>query len=312
MNILGHLKGLLALALLALVVACAAPTATPPLPTPTPPITVTDSEGTTVVLEALPQRIVSLGPSNTEILYALGVGALVVGVDDYSDYPPGAVDKPKVGAPFPSFSLEVLLALEPDLVLSIPLSEFNDQIRASGIPVVVLDPRSIEDILRDILLVGSVVGADEEATFLVEGMEHRIKTVEDKTRDVRKAQVFYEVDATDPTKPYTVGPGSFVDSLITLAGGENIFGDAKSPYPQVNLEVVVSRDPKVILLGDALVPYNPQTPEIVAARPGWGIITAVQNGDIIEVDANLVTRPGPRIIEGLELIARTLHPELFP
>jgi iron complex transport system substrate-binding protein len=272
---------------------------------------VTDSEGTVVVLRAPPQRILSLGPSNTEILYALGVNDRVVGVDDYSDYPQEAQAKPKVGSPFPSFSLEAIVALQPDLVLSVPLAQFNDQLRSAGLKVIVLDPHDLAEVIATIRLTGRAVGAEAQAQALAAALERRIAAVEQRTKDAPKPRVFYEVDATDPAKPYPAGPGSFVHSLIALAGGKNICEDAQSAYPQVGLEVVVARDPEVILLGDALVPYNPQTPEMVAARPGWGRITAIRKEAVIPVNGDLTTRPGPRIVDGLELIAKTLHPELF-
>ena len=156
------------------------------------------------------------------------------------------------------------------------------------------------------------MGADKEASSLVEAMKARIAAVEAKVKGAARARVFYEVDATDPSKPYTAGPGSFIDNLVTKAGGQNIFSDAEAAYPQVGLESVVARDPEVVLLGDSLVPYNPQTPAMVAARSGWGQVTAVKRGAVLPVDGDLTTRPGPRIVEGLEAIAKALHPELFP
>lgn len=271
-------------------------------------ITLIDGEGTTVMLESRPQRIVSLGPSNTEILYALGAGQRVLGVDEYSDYPPEVKIKPKLGAPFPSFNMESILALNPDLVVSVPLVQFNEQMRSHGIPVVVLDPRDLEEILTTILLMGDAIGAENEALTLVGDLNHRIEAVRVGTKSSEKVRVFYELDATDSTRPYTVGPGSFVEDLITLAGGWNVSSETAAAYPQVGLEFVVAMDPQVILLGDAFAPYNPQTPEMVRGRPGWGVITAVREGSIIPIDGDLTTRPGPRIVDGLEAIADALHP----
>lgn len=281
-------------------------------PTPTPgAITVTDDEGRSLSLAGPPQRIISLGPSNTEVLYALGAGDRIVGVDDFSDYPPEAKEKKKVGAPFPSFNLEAIVALAPDLVLSVPLVDFNDRLRQQGVQVLVLDPSTLDEIFDDIRVVGRVVGAGPRAEELVAEMKKRVEAVTEKVRGAPRVRAFYEVDATDPTKPYTAGPGSFVHEMIVLAGGENVAADAQSPYPQFSLEQVVSRNPQVVLLGDALVPFNPQTPELVASRPGWGSIAAVKDNRLVAVDGDLTTRPGPRIVEGLEAIARALHPELF-
>ena len=277
-------------------------------PANAPIITLVDSEGTTVMLESHPQRIISLGPSNTEILYALGAEQRVLGVDDYSDYPPEVQVKPKLGAPFPSFNMESIVALDPDLVVSVPLVQFNDQMRSHGIPVIVLDPRDLEEILATILLLGDAIGAKDEALTLVGNLQHRIEAVRVGIKGSQKVRVFYELDATDSTRPYTVGPGSFVEDLITLAGGWNVSSQTAAAYPQVGLEFVVAMDPQVILLGDAFAPYNPQTPEMVRRRPGWGIITAVQEGAIIPIDGDLTTRPGPRIVDGLEAIAEALHP----
>ena len=274
-------------------------------------ITVTDAEGRTLAFSAPPERIVSLGPSNTEILYALGAEDRIVGVDNFSDYPPEAKEKKNVGAPFPAFDLEVIVALAPDLVLSVVLGDFNDRLRQRDLQVLVLDPATLNEIFEDIQRVGVVVGASPRADSLVAEMKARIDDMAERVEGAPKVQTFYEVDATDPTKPYTAGPGSFIHELIVLAGGENVAADARSPYPQFSLEQVVSRDPQVILLGVALVPFNPQTPELVAARPGWGSIRAVRDNRVIPVDGDLTTRPGPRIVEGLEAIARALHPELF-
>jgi iron complex transport system substrate-binding protein len=179
------------------------------------------------------------------------------------------------------------------------------------IKYLVLDPKDIDNILTNIGLVGAVTDSIDEAAALVDSMEERIADVQERVEGAAKVSVFFIVDATDPTLPWTAGPGSFIDALITMAGGENVAHDAPYAWPQFSIEEVVRADPDVIIVqtmfGD--VP----TIEIAAleAHPIWGAMSAVSQGKVFLVDGDLVSRSGPRIVEGLEALARVIHPELF-
>jgi iron complex transport system substrate-binding protein len=274
------------------------------------PGTYTDDLGRGVVIYEVPQRIVCFGPSITEIVFALGLGGRVVGVDDFSDYPEEAQALPKVGNAFAP-SIESLVGLAPDLVLTLEHEQFNSDMEALGIKFLVLDPKDIDNILTDIEMVGAVTDSIDEAAALVKSMKAVIADVEERVEGAAKVSVFYIVDATDPTLPWTAGPGSFVDALIGMAGGENVAHDAPYAWPQFSIEEVVSADPDVIIVqtmfGD--VP----TIEIAAleAHPIWGAMSAVGQGRVYIINGDLVSRSGPRIVEGLEKLAEAIHPEVF-
>ncbi|MCX5990997.1 MAG: ABC transporter substrate-binding protein [Chloroflexi bacterium] len=272
-------------------------------------ITAVDDASRTVYIEQTPQRVVSLSPSITEILFAIGLGDKVVGITEHCDYPEAAKAKPKVGGYFTT-SLEDILDKDPDLILTDGYDPVMQQIEGLGIPMLVLQPEDIDGIFKDIDLVGKVMNKEEEAARLVDSLQQRLdKVAEIKASATSSPTVFYEIDATDPTKPWTAGPGSFADILISLAGGSNIVTESGS-WLQLSLEKLLSANPDIIILGD----YPYVTPEQVEERSGvWQDLTAVNLGKVYAVsDPSLTSRPGPRIIDGLEEIARMIHPELFP
>lgn len=281
----------------------------------------TDDLGRSIDIASIPNRIISLAPSNTEILFALGLGSNVVGVTNYCNYPQEVNDRcdlpeesegkiTRVGAPFPGFSIETIASLEPDLVLGFgyTLPEYVPQLEGLGLTVVILGPEDIEGILADILFIGKVTGMDETAIALTNEMKVGIANVLVKTARANDCPtVFYEIDGTDPTKPWTAGPGSFVSALISLAGGENIGAGGPTQGFQISTEQILSVNPEIVILAD--VGWG-VTPESVAARTGWDQISAVVNGKIYPIDPDLTSRPGPRIIQGLLEMARIIHPEL--
>jgi len=308
------LQGLLALLIIALA-GCAsakAPEASGPTESEvSKSISVVDDAGRTIKVVRNPQRVISLAPSNTEILFALGLGDKVVGVTDFCDYPEEAQAIEKVGGM--EHNLEKIVALDPDLVLAIGGSpaqvEKATEMEKLGLTVLVLEPGDIESIMADIELIGRATGAEEEANELVAQMRKRFDDITARAEGAMSSPtVFFELDATDPSKPYTPGPGSFIDALITSVGGSNIAASAKMQWAQLSTEEIIAQDPEVIILGD--VQYG-MTAEMVKERPGWSVITAVKNGAIYPIDDILVSRPGPRIIDGLEALARIIHPELF-
>ena len=273
-------------------------------------LTLLDDVGRSVIMNGPPKRIVALAPSNTEILFALGAEDRIVAVDQWSDHPPAAKTKPRI-SPF-SPSLEQIVTLRPDLILAaLGSAEPVLPLDRQGVKVLVLAPRTLEDVYRNILLIGRIVEAEERAKRLVDAMRRRVAAVLAKVRGAPRPKVFVELDASDPIRPFTAGPGSFVDLLVQLAGGVNVAASSRTAWPQFSLEELLRADPDMIILADELVTVNPQTPQTVARRPGWSLLRAVDRGAMYSINAELISRPGPRIVEGLELMARRLHPDRF-
>jgi len=315
-------KTLLLTLLLALLTACA-PQATPTVvpvatdlpatdaPTAAPAgITFTDGLDREINLDGPAQRVVSLAPSNTEILFAVGAGSQMVGRDEFSDYPAEAASLESVGGSFGEYSAEAIVALEPDLVLAAEINtpELVKQLEDLGLTVYYLkNPVTLEAMYVNLEIVGQLTGHD--VAELVDSLKARVAAVDEKIAPISaRPTVFYEIDASDASKPYTASSGTFIDLLIQRAGGQNIAAGFDSLYPQISLEQLVVFNPGIILLGDSL--YG-TTPESVSARAGWETIEAVKSGNIFPFDDNLASRPGPRLVDGLEQLAKLLHPELF-
>jgi iron complex transport system substrate-binding protein len=285
-------------------------------PTLHPAITLTDGLGRTVTLSGTARRVISLAPSNTEILYAVGAGAQVVGRDETSDYPAPALSLPTVGG-YSGFNTEAIVALHPDLVLAggINTPELVASLEQLGLTVYYLsNPTTLEEMYTNLETVARLTGHETEATMLVDSLKTRVAAVDTKiAAATSKPTVYYEIDATDPTKPYTYGPGSFGDLLIQRAGGVNIGTSLPGQFAQISLEQLVVANPSIILLGDSTLadPVSGMTPDKVKQRPGWGGLDAVKNNQIFLFDDNLISRPGPRLVDGLETLAKLLHPDLF-
>ena len=288
-----------------------APSAAPAAVTAAFPVTVTDSAGRSVTIGKSPQRIVSIAPSDTEIVFALGQGARLVGVDDYSDYPAEVKTLPKVGSS--TLNFEQVLAQNPDLVLaaSITAPDTLKRLEDLKLTVVVISSAktTIDSIENDITLAGKVLGANEQAAKLTSTMKQRLEALKAKVAGAKtKPKVYWELDGTSPSQPFTVGPGNFVNDIITLAGGENVFANSGAAYPKISAEQVVSANPEVIVLSDFAYGV---TVESVKARKGWDGIPAIKNNKVFPIDDNLVSRPGPRAVDGIEAAMKIIHPELF-
>jgi len=295
--------------LILLVIAILLTACTPKAPTGT---TYIDGEGRSIVLAGPAQRIVSLAPSNTEILYAIGAGDQVVGRDEFSDYPAEAKDLPSVGGSMGEYDFEAIAALEPDLVLATAINT-PKQVKALeelGITVYMLpNPDDLDGLYANLTTVGQLTGHETETQVLVDSLKARVQVVLEKVAiSSYLPAVFYELDGTDPAKPWTAGPDTFMSKWISLAGGRNVGDEMDSSWAQISQEALIVANPEIILLGDAA--YG-MTPEQVAARPGWDAIAAVESGKILVFDDNLISRPGPRLVDALETLARLLHPELF-
>jgi len=283
----------------------------PPSAAPAYPVTLTDDSGREVIIPADPLRIVSLAPSNTEIVCALDACDELTGVTDFDDYPLMTVDLPEVVIAA-QVDVEKVVDADPQLILAagneVTPTTIITQLAELGYPVLVLYPESLDELYADIELVGRAIDAESAAASLLAEMRDRAQVVVDAVATAERPRTFYEVGVFEGVI-YTAGEGSFLASLISLAGADPVTGDPLSTSLQ--LEELVVADPELILLGDAT--YDPSiTPASVAARDGWGAISAVESGRIVvALDDVVITRPGPRIIDGLESLARAIHPELF-
>lgn len=270
------------------------------------PMEVEDQFGNTVTFEKKPESIVTLAPSHTEILFSLGLGDKIVGVTDFCDYPEEAKEKEKVGS-YTEINIEKIIELNPDLVVQYgPGDEdITASLRDAGINILCYEPESIDDVIDVIDKLGKVTDTVEQAESIVNEMNDKKEEIVNKVKDSEKVKVFYEI-WHDPLM--AAGPGSFMDELINLAGGENIAADAEGEYPQFDIEQLIERDPQVYL---AAQDSEEKTVESIKARPGFENISAVKNDNVYLLEPNIVSRPGPRIIEALEMVAKAIHPELF-
>jgi cobalamin transport system substrate-binding protein len=288
-----------------------APTAAPATATPAA-LTLQDDANRQVTINGVPQRIVSLAPSTTEIAFAVGAGDRVVAVDQFSDYPDAAKSLPKVTQGF-NYNYEQIVALKPDLVLAAgitapdvvkKLEDLKLTVFVVGAPVTTFD-----NVKNDIQLEGQALGASDQAKQVTAAMDQKIADVKAKVAQAKTTpRVYWELDSTDPTKPYAPGPGSFINDLIQIAGGVSVTANAKEAYAQFSAEEIINANPDIIILSDAS--YG-TTVDSVKARPGWNVIDAVKNNKVYPIDDNLVSRPGPRLADGLEAAAKLIHPEVF-
>ena len=294
-------------AVLAMACAGAPPT---PSPTPSPPAAwpreVVDDEGTNVTLDAQPERIVSLTPATTELVFALGAGDRLVGRGDFDDHPPAAVELPGV-ATFTGVEHEELISLEPDLVLAggnnFTAAADVARMRDLGLDVLVLYAPSFDGVIEDIELVGRAIGAEPAARSVIADMQARRDDVVSAVAGLPRPRVFYQI-GSEP-EIYGPAPGSFVADMVELAGGVPVTTTDPAVFA-ISVERLVAEDPEVIVLGDAQYGVCPAD---VAGRPGWNTITAVADGAIRPVYDTIVTRPGPRLADGLAALALAIHPD---
>jgi iron complex transport system substrate-binding protein len=263
------------------------------------PLRIQDDRGVTVTLNTEPERIVSLLPSDTETLFALGAGPRVVGADDFSATVPGASGLPRLGGLYET-RLELLLSLRPDLVLASDASGASAAIERAGIAVWAGNARRLDDVFRVFDAIGRIVCRPAEAEALRRRVLDDLADVERRLSDRPRVRVYYELDAS----LYTAGPSSFIGEMITRAGGSNIVPPDLGDFPKISPEAVIAANPEVVL---------GVSPEEVRQRRGWETIAAVRLDRVRKLsaaEAELVARPGPRIGEGLRVLARYIHPEV--
>ncbi len=300
--------------LLSLFMACS-PLPEEPAPSPNEavlPIEITDQLGRVVKLDRIPQRIISLAPSNTEILFALGLADKVVAVTDYGDYPPEAKEKPSIGS-FSTPDIEKLVALSPDLILAANIHEDEviPALERFDLPVLALDPRTLNEVLEAITLVGEITGKEERASGLVAEMQNKIKAVTDKTDALpamQRPRVFYII-WHDPLM--TVSSTTRIHELIVKAGGINIAQDLIGGYPTMSLEAVIMANPQIIIAGSGHGTGEDLPLQFAITEPRLKGVDARINNRVYQINTDLIGRPGPRIVDGLEKFAEFIHPELF-
>lgn len=257
----------------------------------------TDELGHEVKLGKVPERIISLAPSLTETLFALGLGDRVVGVTTYCDYPPEAAEKEKVGDTLKP-SLERIIALKPDLVIvstSSQLEDYVQRIEAAGIAIYISNPRNVEESLKSIERIGDITGAQSQARALVAQLRRRVEAVTARVSTLVHPRVLIILGG-EPL--ITVGGKSFINNLIEMSGGRSVSAGEEADYPQYSLETAIARQPEIIFLQAG----GGQLPERLKSTP------AALNGRVYTLDDALILRPGPRIVDGLEVMASKIHP----
>jgi len=267
------------------------------------PITVTDGSGATVTLQQPAVRIVSLAPANTEIAYAIGAGDKMAAGTSYDDYPEEAKSLPKIGD-FANPNVEKIASFEPDLVLA--AAGIQDKLRSKletlGMQVYVVDPKTYDGVMTDITNLGQLTGSSERAQQVADAMKQAKDDVQAQVASLSRPATFLEIYS----KPLmTAGADTFIDDMITLAGGANLGATAGSGFPTFSTEVLFKNDPDVYIADSGSM----SKPGDITKRAGFGVLTAVKDGHVYVIDDNLIARPGPRLAQGLQELVKMIHPE---
>jgi iron complex transport system substrate-binding protein len=271
------------------------------------PLRLTDSGGRSVELKAVPRRIVSVSPAFTEVLFAIGAGGQVVGTDDFTDYPEAAKALPRVG--YSKLDLEKIVGLNPDLVLLATRQRlFVADVEKLGLPVLLYaEPDTVAGVFEHIRLLGRVTDHAGQADELARAQEARLQQLTGKLTAVTKGpRVFHELTPD----LFTVGPKSFIGDMYQILKAENIVRDPSNPFPKISFEALVAADPEYVFLADGSgTGTGGESPATVKARPGWSGVSAVKNDRVYVIDGNVLSRPGPRVVDGIEQLARILYPD---
>ena len=264
---------------------------------------IVDSLGREVTLTSTPQRVISLSPAITEIFYALELEDYLVGTTTFCNFPQDALDKPKVGG-FSNPNMELIVESQGEMVFVAAGVQLDliGRLEDLGLQVVCIDAQKVDEVIDNIKLIGEIMGVPEKGKRLATHLEDRKNGVWEKVKDLEKPLVFFEI-WDDPLM--SVGPGTFIDDLIRLAGGANLAGDNNPGYFQLSLEVLFHEDP------DVYMAINHYKPTEISGRQGYTQLNAVKAGRVYTIEDDWVTLPGPRIILGLEEMAFLLHPEAF-
>lgn len=268
------------------------------------PMTLSDFSGASVTITKKPERIISVVPSTTEILYALGLGDKLVGVSDFDDYPEDVKSKPKVGG-FSNPNLEKIISLKPDVIfVGTPFGKENaEKLKSMGITVILAEAKSFDQIYDSIDLIGKVTGTEEKARELIESMKAKIEEIRNKVKDKEKPRVYFVVSLGKSN--WTAGKGTFIDEVINLAGGENVAADVDG-WAEYSIEKIVEKNPQIIITTN-----HGASIEDIKKAEGYKKTDAVKNNRVFMVDENTVVRPSNRIVLGIEEVAKVLHPDVF-
>ena len=272
------------------------------------PRTFVDDLDRKIFLAAPPSRILSLAPSVTEMLYAIGAGERVVGVTPFCDFPPEAKLKPKVGYIRPN--LEAIVALKPDLILApreFIRTDLIGKLEQLKIAIFILEAKTVEDIASHLQTMGRMLDRSTAADRVTTELRRQLAGIKELTEGLPRPRVLYVLNS-EPL--ITVGPGSFIHHLIDLAGGANVAARASMPYPRLSMEEVLAQDPELIIFPIGVAEGIPDSEQQVWRK--WTTITAVKQGRFHQINGDLLNRPGPRIVQGLEQLARIIHPDRFP
>jgi iron complex transport system substrate-binding protein len=281
-----------------------------------PLVTITDDTGYTLTITKYPERIVSLAPSNTQVLFAVGAGDEVVGVTDFDHYPYNftawieAGNMSSIGNYYQP-AVEPIVSLNPDLVLaSLGSIDAAEQLRTLGYNVLTLNPVDLDKVMENVIIVGKVTNHEAEAANVVNDMQTRIDAVIEGVKEATTRPAVYHVIWSDPYM--SVGKDTFVDNAIKLAGGQNIFENATDDYPIVSSEAIIEQNPDIVIFPTQMgIESFWGDFATVAARPGWSSINAVKNNQMYAVNGDIIDEPGPRQVDSLEILAKIIHPEIF-
>ncbi len=275
------------------------------------PLTIQDATGQSFTFNEAPKHIVSVSPAETEALFAIGLNDEIVGVSDYDDYPESAKTKPKMGGIMKP-NEEAMIAAQPDVVFTgISMSEDAvKKLRELSIPIYKTDPKTVDDVIKNIETYGQITDHQAEAKKVVDQMKEEQNKVVEAVKALsgdQKKKVYIEF-----SPGWTVGKGEFMDELITLAGGVNVAGDTQG-WSEISEEKIIKDNPDVILYAKSVIDDKTKKGlgDIIKGRSGWDQITAVKNGAVIGLDDNLLSRPGPRVTQGLQEVAKAIYPDLF-
>ena len=275
------------------------------------PVTVVDDLNEEVTMEEEPERIISLAPSITEMLYSIGLADKIVGVTTYADYPKAATEKTKIGS-VTEPNIEKIVSLKPDLVIAAGINKKPTlkKIKDLGIKVAGFNPHSIKGTINSIVKVGRLTGSDQKARQIAAKMRVQVDEIKDlvdkKLKNKPRPKVFYEI-WSDPIT--TAGKGTFINDIIRTSGGENIGAKAKGPWPTYSLEKLLVENPDIYISSPHSAPSS-VTVESIKNRDNYGSLKAVKNDRIYIVNQNIVSRPSPRIIKGLKSFVKAIFPEL--
>jgi len=271
------------------------------------PYTVTDDLGKEITFDQVPEKVISLQPSNTEILFALDAGDKVIGATEFDNYPAEAAKIERVSDSM-TINAEKIIALKPDVVIAYTIGDMNTlkPLEDAGIKIFVIESaESFEEVYSDIDQLATVMNVKEKGNQLIKSIKKKIADVSDKVAKVNKTAIYFEISPSPEL--YTAGSGTFQNEILEKAGIGNIFEDQEG-WPTVSEEEIIKRNPAVIT---TTVGYTDDPIGEIKSRKGWGDIKAVAEGQVYKLDENIMSRPGPRIGDAVELAAKTIYPDLF-